>query len=418
MYVKKPQVKCSECIHQAFEPISNEIISRHLDAKKNRTIGVYPMLQDETCWFVAMDFDKQNWQQDAVAVLETCKEWDIPVALERSRSGNGGHVWIFFNQPIEAVFARKLGCAILTKTMERRYQISLDSYDRLFPNQDTLPKGGFGNLIALPLQGGPRREGNSVFVNETFQPYEDQWSYLAGMEKLPIERVQHLVYEMTKGGSLLSTGTWNENNDQDLFWSTTGINEHSDLISGALPSNVNVIYSNMIYIEKKELPPAFIKRLQNLATFQNPDFYKTQAMRLPTYGKPRVIGCYEDYAKYIALPRGCFEMMMDLMNAHQIETNISDDRNAGNLIDADFTGTLSMLQDGAARTILAHNTGILSATTAFGKTVVAASIIASRKVNTLVLVHRRELMDQWRERIGTFLNLDKKEYWHCWRRQR
>lgn len=145
-----------------------------------------------------------------------------------------------------------------------------------------------------------------------------------------------------------------------------------------------------------------------LATFQNPDFYKTQAMRLPTYGKPRVIGCFEDFAKYIALPRGCFEMMMDFMKAHHIEVVISEERNSGNTFDFAFTGTLTMLQDGAARSMLAHNIGILSATTAFGKTVVAASIIASRKVNTLVLVHRRELMDQWKERLGTFLNLDKK----------
>lgn len=245
-------------------------------------------------------------------------------------------------------------------------------------------------------------------MDETFQPYEDQWSYLSGIEKLSIDRVQNLIYELTKEGSLLNTGAWNETDEQDLPWTNTGSIKHSAFISGALPSQVNVVHSNMIYIEKKGLSSAFIKQLQNLATFQNPDFYKTQAMRLPTYGKPRVIGCYEDYAKYIALPRGCFEMMMDLMNAYQIEATISDDRNSGNAIDADFTGTLSMLQDGAARSMLAHHTGILSATTAFGKTVVAASIIASRKVNTLVLVHRRELMDQWRERLSTFLNLDKK----------
>ncbi|WP_082053371.1 TOTE conflict system archaeo-eukaryotic primase domain-containing protein [Gordoniibacillus kamchatkensis] len=404
---KKPQIKCSECTHQAFEPVTDEIIARHLDGKTNRTIGVYPMLENETCWFLAMDFDKKNWQQDAAAVLATCKEWKIPAALERSRSGNGGHIWFFFDQPLDAAIARKLGCAILTKTMEHRYQISLDSYDRLFPNQDTLPKGGFGNLIALPLQGIPRREGNSVFVDVSFRPYVDQWSYLSGLEKLSIDRVQSLIYELTKGGSLLSVGSWNDAEEDERPWIKTG-SGHSSVISGALPSKVNVVYSNMIYIDKRDLPPAFLHRLQSLATFQNPDFYKTQAMRLPTYGKPRVIGCFEDYPKYIALPRGCFEMMMDLMSSYQIEAIISDERNSGNGIEAAFNGALSMLQDGAARSMLAHNTGILSATTAFGKTVVAASIIASRKVNTLVLVHRRELMDQWRERLSTFLNLEKK----------
>jgi len=405
---KKPQIKCSECAHQAFEALSNETIARHLNAKSNRTIGVYPMLQDETCWFLAMDFDKQNWQQDASAVLAICKEWHIPAALERSRSGNGGHIWFFFHQPIEAVIARELGCAILTKTMERRYQISLDSYDRLFPNQDTLPKGGFGNLIALPLQGVPRREGNSVFIDENFQPYEDQWSYLSKIEKLTTDQVQNFICELTKDGSLLSAGTWNDTDEQDQPWINTKSSVRPVSIVDALPLQVKVVYSNMIYIEKRGLPPAFIKRLQNLAAFQNPDFYKTQAMRLPTYGKPRVIGCFEDYAQYIALPRGCFEMMMNLMSVHQIEVVISEERYTGNTIDVAFIGKLSMLQDGAARSMLAHNTGILSATTAFGKTVVAASIIASRKVNTLVLVHRRELMDQWRERLSTFLDLDKK----------
>jgi|GEM_PF-764273 Uncharacterized protein conserved in bacteria len=179
---KKPQIKCSDCSHRDYLPVSDETISRHLDAKFNRTIGIYPMLQDETCCFLAIDFDKHNWMQDAAAVMATCKENEVPAALERSRSGNGGHIWIFFDRPIEAGLARKFGCALLTKTMESRYELGLNSYDRLFPNQDTMPKGGFGNLIALPLQGGPRREGNSVFVDENFIPYEDQWSFLSSFD--------------------------------------------------------------------------------------------------------------------------------------------------------------------------------------------------------------------------------------------
>jgi superfamily II DNA or RNA helicase len=405
---KKPKIKCSECTYQAFEPVTDEIIARHLDAKVNRTIGVYLMLQNETCWFLAMDFDKLNWQQDAAAVMETCKVWHIPASLERSRSGNGGHIWLFFDQPIEASIARKLGCAILTKTRENRYQISLESYDRLFPNQDTLPKGGFGNLIALPLQGGPRRVGNSVFIDETFRPYDDQWSYLSGLEKLSIDRVQSLIFELTKGESPLGINSWNDKEDDQRPWTNTEPSGPSSAIFGPTPAQVNVVFSNMIYIEKNGLPPAFIHKLQNLAAFQNPDFYKTQAMRLPSYGKPRVIGCYEDYEKYLAIPRGCFQVLLDLMKVHQIEVVLSEERNLGHSIDVSFCGTLSMLQDGAARSMLVHDTGILSATTAFGKTVVAASIIASRKVNTLVLVHRRELMDQWRERLSTFLSLDKK----------
>lgn len=406
----KPKIKCSDCSYQAFEMLSDDIYARHLNAKINRTIGIYPMLRDETCWFLAMDFDKHNWKQDAAAVMETCKAYKIPAALERSRSGNGGHVWLFFDQPIDASLSRKLGSAILTQTRERYYQLALDSYDRLFPNQDTLPKGGFGNLIALPLQGGPRKEGNSVFVDEHFQPFDDQWSFLSGLGKLSLDQAQRLVFELTKGESPLGTNVWNVTDDENSEhpWINLVMGGQSVEV-GQLPVQVNVVLSNMIYIEKNGLPSPFIQKLQALAMFQNPDFYKTQAMRLSTYGKPRVIGCYEDHEKYLAIPRGCFGKMSDLMDTYQVKLIVSDERNPGCPINVGFCGTLSMLQDGAARSMLAQETGILSATTAFGKTVVAASIIASRKVNTLVLVHRRELMDQWRERLGVFLNIDKKD---------
>jgi hypothetical protein len=203
---KKPQIKCSDCSHREFLPVTDEIISHHLDAKINRTIGVYPMLQDETCWFLAIDFDKQNWKQDAAAVMGTCRELQIPAALERSRSGNGGHIWIFFDQPIEASLARKFGCAFITKTMENRYELGLDSYDRLFPNQDTLPKGGFGNLIALPLQGGPLKEGNSVFIDENFTPYEDQWSFLSGLRKMSLSQVESKLQVITRNSKVLNVG--------------------------------------------------------------------------------------------------------------------------------------------------------------------------------------------------------------------
>ena len=160
---EKPRIKCSECPHQRFLPITDEVIRWHLcghdDKGRDFVMGVYPMLRDETCFFLAADFDKATWQEDTGAFLETCREMNVPAVLERSRSGNGGHVWFFFNEAVPAVLARKLGTYILTKTMERRPEIGLDSYDRLFPNQDTLPGGGFGNLIALPLQKRFRESG-------------------------------------------------------------------------------------------------------------------------------------------------------------------------------------------------------------------------------------------------------------------
>jgi superfamily II DNA or RNA helicase len=406
---KKPQIKCSDCSHKEFLPVTDEIVSHHLDAKINRTIGVYPMLQDETCWFLAIDFDKQDWKQDAAAVITTCEELQIPASLERSRSGNGGHVWIFFDQPVEASLARKFGCALLTRTMENRYELGLDSYDRLFPNQDTIPRGGFGNLIALPLQGGPRKEGNSVFVDGDLIPYEDQWSFLSGLRKMSISHVETKLQQITRNSKFLNVGIWEEDTEADRPWEIQQIDFDEEEVDMILPSKVHLTLSNMIYIEKNGLSGKAINGIRQLASFQNPDFYKTQAMRLPTYGKPRVIGCAEDFPKHIALPRGCLHLVINLLNKHNVECSITDERNKGLEVDFQFTGQLSILQDVAARSILAHDTGILSATTAFGKTVVAASIIASRKVNTLVLVHRRELMDQWKERLGSFLNLNVKD---------
>jgi len=291
--------------------------------------------------------------------------------------------------------------------MESRYQVPLESYDRLFPNQDTLPKGGFGNLIALPLQGVPRREGNSVFIDENLQPYNDQWAFLSSLRKISAEAIQTIIKELTKGTSLLSVSSW-DITEEDRPW-VNPLTPIHDLSKGALPSSVHVVTANMLFIEKAQLPSLMINRIRSLAAFQNPNFYKTQAMRLPTFGKPRVINCSEDYTKYIAIPRGCLKPLTDLLESLDIQMELSDERNTGIPLDIEFQDTLSMLQDGAARSMLKHDIGILSATTAFGKTVVAASIIASRKVNTLVLVHRRELMEQWKERLQTFLSLDKKD---------
>lgn len=173
----KPRMKCSECDNRELIPITDEVIQDHLMGK--HTIGVYPLLPDETCWFLAADFDKTTWKKDAAAFRETCEEKGVPAAFERSRSGNGVHAWIFFDSPVQAVLARKLGSAILTYTMEKYPQMSFDSYDRFFPSQDTMPKGGFGSLIALPLQRIPRDKGNSLFLDRDFNPYPDQWAFLS-----------------------------------------------------------------------------------------------------------------------------------------------------------------------------------------------------------------------------------------------
>jgi len=403
---QKPKVKCSACTYQKFLPVTDEVLSKHLDAREDRTIGIYPMLQDETCWFLAMDFDKKNWQEDAASVMQVCKDKGIPAALERSRSGNGGHVWIFFKQPINAGKSRKLGAIILSLAMKRRYQLGLDSFDRLFPNQDTLPKGGFGNLIALPFQGGPRKQGNSIFVDGDFVPYADQWHFLAELGKMSEEEVSRFI-QMNQMEDQYSAGLASTQGDEDGEPWGSGIKPVTEALDEPLPAEIPIVLSDRLYIAKKDLSSSAVNRIMRIASFLNPDFYKTQAMRLSTYGKPRVISCAEDLPQHIALPRGCYSAVVDFIEQNNSVVLIEDKRLAGITIHAQFIGQLTTLQDAAARAILAHEMGILSAATGFGKTVVAASIIAKRKVNTLIVVHRRELMDQWLERLQTFLDVPK-----------
>ncbi|WP_214626404.1 TOTE conflict system archaeo-eukaryotic primase domain-containing protein [Paenibacillus agaridevorans] len=402
---QKPKVKCSACLHQNFLQVTDDVLSKHLDARQDRTIGVYPMLPDETCWFLAMDFDKKNWKDDSLAVMQVCEGLNIPASLERSRSGQGGHLWIFFEEPIAASLARRLGTIILTLTMNQRYQIGLESYDRLFPNQDTLPKGGFGNLIALPLQGGPRKSGNSVFVNEKLEPYDDQWRYLASVRKLTSEEVLSFIKQHAVSDD------WGTHTDplseQEIVPWAPDKKQNQEIIQLTLPDEVKIVLSNRIYIRKDKLPAPVINQLLRLASFSNPDFYKAQALRLSTFDKPRIISCSEDLEDSIALPRGCKEAVLSMLEELKIKPIVEDRRCEGQAIDVQFEGELTILQDAAARAITAHEMGILSAATGFGKTVVAASIIARRKVSTLIIVHRRELMEQWKERLHTFLSIEK-----------
>jgi len=390
-----------------YWPLTDDVIRQHLTGKL--TVGIYPLLLDETCWFLAVDFDKKGWQLDAAAFLGLCRHMAVPASLERSRSGNGGHVWIFFNRAVPATTARKLGCSILTQTMERRHQVGLDSYDRLFPNQDTLPKGGFGNLIALPLQKDPREAGNSVFVDAEFKPYPDQWSFLSSIQRMQAEAAEELVREAMRKGDIVGVRISVADEDHEDPWTLPPSRKRLERpVSGPLPQSIPIVRSNLLYIEKKGLLSAMLNRLLRLAAFQNPEFYKAQAMRLSTYAKPRVISCGEEFANHIALPRGCLAEVTALLKAHNIEPEWRDERVAGTPIDVQFQGELRPLQYQAASNIANHDDGILCGPTAFGKTAVAAWLIAQRRVNTLVLVHRQQLLDQWRERLAMFLGLAPK----------
>lgn len=372
-------------------------------------MGVCPMLQDETCFFLVADFDRTHWQDDAMAFLETCRRLDVPAALERSRSGNGGHVWIFFEEAIPATLARKLGAHILTETMEYRPEIGFDSYDRFFPNQDTLPKGGFGNLIALPLQKQARDRGNSVFLDERLEPYSDQWAFLAKIERLDRARVEILVRNAELKGRIVGVRMATLDDDDDSPWTAPPSRRRAEPpIVGPLPDRLDLVLADQIYVAKEGLPSGLRNRLLRLAAFQNPEFYRAQAMRLPTYDKPRIIHCAEDHPKHFGLPRGCLEEIQSLLRGLRIEPIIRDERVSGVPLSVSFCGELRPDQESGARAMLAHDIGVLAATTAFGKTVLAAWLIAQRDVNTLVLVHRQQLLLQWVERLSTFLGLPAK----------
>src|SRR3990167_222432 len=352
---KKQQIKCSECLNQAFMPVTEQVIRKHFtgekvrDARRDYTMGVYPMLKDETCWFLSVDFDKEHWKRDASAYLETCRIRNVPASLERSRSGNGGHIWIFFSKPISTSEARKMGAALLTETMERCPEIGFESYDRFFPNQDTMPAGGFGNLIALPLQAQPRQKGNSVFLDEHFEPYVDQWNYLASLRRMTAEEVSVIIEEAASQGKILGV-RMPLSEDEEKPWELPPSRIKPEIpIDQKLLASIEIILSNQIFLSKKDVPPALMNKLIHLAAFQNPEFYSAQGMRLSTFGKPRIIACAEDFSQHIGLPRGCLDDVMNLLTSLDIKLEIADKRNEGDLLKTKFLGELTPPQKRALK---------------------------------------------------------------------
>ena len=399
----KPRVRCGACPNQAFVPVTDEAIERHLRGR--HTMGVYPMLADDTCRFLAADFDKATWRRDAGAYLDACHAKGVPAALERSRSGSGAHVWFFFAEPVPASLARRLGAHLLTEAMERNPDIGFRSYDRFFPSQDTMPQGGFGNLIALPLQGGPRENGHSVFLDGDFKPWPDQWAFLSGLRRLTGAEAGAIVEEAGRRGRIVGPRLPLDDEDEEPWTAPPSRRRPLPVIAGALPERIGAVLADQIYIPRESLPPGLVNRLVRLAAFQNPAFYAAQAMRRSTYNTPRVVACAELLSHHIALPRGCLAAMEHLLEELSIGLDLRDERFAGRPVETTFLGELTPEQAAAADALLKHDNGVLAATTAFGKTVVAASLLAARRANTLILVHRLQLMEQWVARLGAFLDL-------------
>jgi len=399
---EKPRIKCGDCGNRLLIPLSDAVIYDHLAGK--HTVGIYPLLEDDTCYFLAVDFDEADWRDDARAFIQSCEELGVPAALEISRSGHGAHAWVFFARRVSARDARRLGTAIISHTCSRTRQLKLESYDRLFPNQDTMPKGGFGNLIALPLQKWPRESGCSVFVDSDLCPYPDQWVFLASIQPMDAHNIEPTILRASGGIHPLDV-TFIDDEDLATPWKRHSTS--TTQLIGQLPKSLTVTLANLIYFEKAELPQTLANRLIRLAAFQNPEFYKAQAMRMSVWDKPRVIGNAENFPQHIALPRGCLDAALDLLRDNGIACDLLDERIKGEPVDVCFVGTLRLDQEAAVSGMLHHDTGVLCAPTAFGKTVIAAAMIARRGINTLVLVHRTELLKQWQERLQAFLGVGK-----------
>jgi len=396
----KPKGTCAGCAHKAYAALDEKVIQDHLLGKV--VAGIYPMRLDESCWFLAVDFDDGEWQKDTSALREVCAEFAIPVAVERSRSGNGAHAWFFFESPISASMARRFGTSLLTYAMSKRHEITFKSYDRFFPNQDTMPKGGLGNLIALPLQKEARKGGNTEFVDGDLESYADQWAFLDAIQRLSEDQVKMITSKMCLGNEL-GVLKIDEEEAQPKPWETVTVK----LLETDFPRQMEIVKANMLFVLKTGISQRALNQLKRLAAFKNPEFYKHQAMRMSTYGKDRIICCADDTAEYLCLPRGCEEDLRSVLAERGMDVDWVDKTNRGRSIDVEFKGNLRDEQPLAMDRLLEHDTGLLSGTTAFGKTVVAIKLIAERKVNTLIIVNNASLISQWKNKLTEFLTINE-----------
>lgn len=383
--------KCQNCPNSKNVEFTKEEVIKHI--KGTNCFGIYPMMEDDTCNFIVIDFDEKNYKKEANFFIDECKKLGIDTLREISRSGNGAHVWIFLKENYPAIKIRKIVSCILTSVMNKHGIISFNSYDRMFPSQDKLVKNGIGNLIALPLSGQSGKKGTTLFVDENFIPYENQFKILKETKKVEIDFLEEL-YE--KLNVIEENGTF-ENN----------IKKHN-LEKSDFSDSLIIEYSNEIIFNKKDLSNKAIKHLMRMTSFLNQKYYENQAKRLSVYNIPRIISLYKEDDEKLYLPRGCFEKVIELLKLLDVNFIINDNRNNGEKLEIDFKGTLKEEQKIAVNELLKYDNGIFVAPTGFGKTVVATYLINELKVNTLILVNNKNLSDQWIERLNSFLEIKYK----------
>ena len=426
----KKRGACAVCPNRKLLPLDDDTVRMHLSGADSKgrdfTIGCYPLLADDTVRFAAIDLDRASWRSDSSSICDVLRELGLPIARERSRSGNGAHLWFFFDEPQPARFVREVLTYVLTLTMERNPEVGLGSYDRIFPNQDRLPKGGFGNLIALPLQGASRRAGNTCFVDDRLVPFPDQWKFLCDLPLITGIQLSEMRARATSERRSLMPQTEEEalkNEPWTLFNpdlrekraktdespSANGFSNYK-LPEEHISDRLQITLGNAVYIRQHELTPSLRGRLIRLAAFVNPVYAQMQRLRLNVYNTPRVIDRSVNGDDYLILPRGCLDGALKTIRDEGAAWNIVDKRVVGNQIEGlCFCGELRDEQRLAAKELAKHDTGVLAAGTAFGKTILAAWMIAERKVPTLVLVGRKQLQSQWIERLSQFLDMSKAE---------
>lgn len=410
---KKDGVRCKDCELRAYKPVTMPLIKAHMngaDPNGNDVVAIYPMLENNLCQLLVFDFDNHakgaeqedyanvddSWKEEINALRRICRNLDVDAVVERSRSGRGAHLWIFFKEMVPDRLARRFGFALLEKGAELVNLKSFKYYDRMIPTQDALPEGGLGNVIALPLQGMALKAGNSAFVDENWNAYKDQLRVLAGTKRLTRQEIEDYL------SLWCSTGKNGEDDGEDAPW-----DKNSEIAAAGVKDVVHIVLADRIYIDSSGMSNKVKRQLRRMATFSNKQYFQNQAMGMPNYDESRFIYLGNDEGKYIVLPRGLREEILKRFDKAGIKYDIEDKRSDGRKIKVSFKGNLRESQMSAVETMLENETGILHAATAFGKTVVCCDMIARRGVSTLILVDRADLMNQWIKRLDEFLEIDE-----------
>lgn len=415
----KDGVNCKDCKNRSYKTITKKDILNHLQGNSynaSDVIGVYPLLSNGSCRFMVFDFDNHDkgaeendfanvddtWMEEVEAMREICVLNGIDPLVERSRSGKGAHIWIFLDKPIDASLVRKFGFALLDKGAEQINLKSFKYYDRMLPAQDLLSKeDSVGNLIALPLQGKALRDGNSAFVDCNWNAYSNQWEILFNKQRLSKEFLEGKIKEWSN--SIDDIVAKNDEQNREKPWDRIHHFDKSD-VDGKL----HVTLSNGIYVDNTNLKAFMQNKIRRMAAISNPVFYKNQAIGTSNYDTSRWIYLGKDYLSgYIQIPRGLYDELLESVKQASIDYEIEDEREQGRRIQVKFEGELRPEQDKALKELIKYDNGILYAATAFGKTVVSSAIIAQKKVNTLIILESSALIEQWKDALNKFLNINE-----------